>query len=198
MPEKLDNIYDCFKWMKEQTDIKLKQYPDEKNEGLYEKKLWKNNFINKQIKRRENEIKEITTKSENNRIEEFQMEDHIRAMVYAVYSGNKPWKCTLERTDIDSGRIGNVEKIVENIMGFYENKINKEQIISNLEEAKIKFRYVKVCKFVENIIYNIEILEEKSFLGNMERTNLQEINYQIRTFDEKLNLGNQSPCRAAL
>lgn len=189
IPEKLENIYDCFKWMKEQTDKKLKQYPDEKKEGLYEKKLWKNNFINKQIKRRENETKEITAKSENSRIEEFQMEDHIRAMVYAVCSGNKPWKCTLERTDLDSGRIGDAEEIVKNFMYFLENKISKEKVISNLE-ANIKFRYIEVCKFVENIIYNMEILKEKSFLGNTERTNLQEINYQIRIFDEKLNLGN--------
>lgn len=84
----------------EKTDIVLAMEKHLKNDILKNAqwKLWDNNFINKQIERR-------------NKDETFTLKDHIRAMVYSMLSSGASWDRISKDIDPDTKGIISVDKV---------------------------------------------------------------------------------------
>lgn len=79
--------------MEEHLKNKLKDEPN---------KLWEKNFIRIQIERREKDE------------ESFEIEDHIRAMVYSMLSAGNKWADVSKNADPDTGRIPAIDEIFFN------------------------------------------------------------------------------------
>ncbi len=82
----------------EQMDWHLRTELLQKDGKVQEAKLWENTYIKRQIDRR-------------NRGEAFTMQDHIRAMVYAMVSAGFSWDRIVEDTDPDTKCLVSVDRI---------------------------------------------------------------------------------------
>lgn len=87
-----------------------------KDGKVQEKKLWKNTFTKKQIKKRE----------ENKT--PFETSDHIRAMVYSLLSAGTKWDKYIDSIDLETGKITDVDEIFHQYkdLKFDLNRIDKE------------------------------------------------------------------------
>ncbi len=93
-----------------------------KDGTVQEEKLWENTFIKRQIDRR-------------SRGEAFSLEDHIRAMVYAMVSSCFSWNRIAEDTDPGTGRLVSVDRI---FFGYDTGQLlnsTPEQLRDALKEA---------------------------------------------------------------
>lgn len=97
---------------------------------LQEEKLWENTYIKRQIdKRREGK--------------EFTIEDHIRAMVYAMLSAGASWDCRIAgEVDSETGRLVSVDQV---FCGYDTEKLLKktpEQIKDGLNNIGCAPRFL--------------------------------------------------------
>lgn len=94
------------------------------------KKLWENTFIKHQIDRR-------------NAGEKFNIQDHIRAMVYSMISSGAPWKRVEESLDPVAGQITNLDNAFQNYdVDFLQNQ-SSIQLVKLVADCQYKSIYTK-------------------------------------------------------
>ncbi len=87
-----------------------------------DKKLWENTYIKHQIDKR-------------NRKEPFNLEDHIRGIVYSMLSSNSAWERVNKGIDKQTGRILSVDKIFRNYDVDFILKSSPEEIVKQIKDV---------------------------------------------------------------
>ena len=87
-----------------------------------DKKLWENTYVKHQIDKR-------------NRKEPFNLEDHIRGIVYSMLSSNSAWERVNKGIDKQTGRILSVDKIFRNYDVDFILKSSPEEIVKQIKDV---------------------------------------------------------------
>lgn len=121
---------DMYK-MIEQMNRHLRTELLKKDGKVQEEKLWENNFIRRQIEKRENGGS-------------FGLKDHIRAMVYSLLSGGQAWENYARETDSGTGFIPRVDAIFHDYDGDILMECPPEQLYRELDEIHLGSRFGRV------------------------------------------------------
>lgn len=122
-PNKYANVID-------EMDLHLRNSLLIQDGEIHTKKLWENTFIKHQIDRR-------------NAGEKFNIQDHIRAMVYSMISSGAPWKRVEESLDPVTGKITNLDKVFQNYdLEFLQNQ-SPDQLIRLIAGCQFQSIYTK-------------------------------------------------------
>lgn len=122
-PNKYANVID-------EMDLHLRNSLLIQDGEIQTKKLWENTFIKHQIDRR-------------NAGEKFNIQDHIRAMVYSMISSGAPWKRVEERLDPVTGKITNLDKVFQNYDLEYLRNQSPDQLIRLIAGCQFQSIYTK-------------------------------------------------------
>lgn len=124
MKHSTENVYKMVEQMDEhlRTDLLIK------DGKIQEEKLWENNFIRRQIEKR--------AKGKS-----FDVKDHIRAMVYSMFSGGQSWDKYVGETDTSTGYIPSIDAIFQD----YEPKLllecSAEGLYGELKKIHLHSRF---------------------------------------------------------
>lgn len=120
-----------------------------------DKKLWENTYIKHQIDKR-------------NRKELFNLEDHVRGMIYSMLSSNSAWERIDKGIDKQTGRILSVDKIFHDYDVNFILKSSPEEIVKHIKDVGGGSQSIKkqVVALIKSNIPQLQALEEQ--YGNID------------------------------
>lgn len=135
--------------MIEQMDNHLRTDLLKEDGKIQEEKLWENTYIKQQIIKREK--KGV-----------FEVEDHIRAMVYSMLSGGQVWEKYAKEADAKTKCISRIDKIFHEYNPKELIACKPEQLLEELQKIQLQPRFKTTT--IEALINNVRKLlklEEK-------------------------------------
>ena len=155
--------------MIEQMDEHLRTELLKKDGEVQEEKLWEKNFIRLQIEKRKNG-------------DSFDVKDHIRAMVYSMFSGGQSWDKYAGETDSCTGAITSVDTIFHDYEPKLLLKCSAKGLYEELKKIHLHSRFglASIQALLTVNIPKLEKWEESEGIDQYYRTYIQQ------GIDEKL------------